>query len=77
MALSSGGMSIAGYTIEHLSKAVGTVEGGRFLTDLKEQQMCDAAKAVLDRAFDELMVMFQHVDKPEVLLRDVPPTIPF
>lgn len=54
-------MQVCGKTIDHLSQACLQLEGNIFIP-LEEQQMLEAAKAVLDRAFDEVMIMFTHLN---------------
>lgn len=65
MALTPRTAQVCGRTILKLSDAIDQLDGV-ILIPPSEAQMLDAAKAVLDRAFDEVMVMFSHLNNSVV-----------
>jgi hypothetical protein len=68
--LSAKTMAICGRTILHMSDAILQLEGQIFLS-VEEQQMLEAAKAVLDRAFDEVSIMFSHLNNDVLKEREI------
>lgn len=68
----------AGRTIQFLAEAISCTEG-HILIPLKEEQMLGAANAVLNRAFDELMILFAHLDNKVLIEKEAktnPPCTP-
>lgn len=63
-------IGVCGRTVLHLGEAINQLEGQIFVT-VEEQQMMEAAKAVLDRAFDEVMIMFTHLNNDVLKEREI------
>lgn len=61
MALTPRTAGAAGRTIQFLAQAIDCTEG-HILIPLQEEQMLGAANAVLNRAFEEVMILFAHLD---------------
>lgn len=62
-------MGACGRSILSLSDAISQLEG-HILVPIEEQQMMEAAKAVLDRAFDEISIMFTHLNNDVIKERE-------